>query len=327
MIPAFVPKNRPSELSVTPCKAFLQRIVLPLIALVWLSGLWFVPAHAANPLSFSGTIVFVANLDGNWDLFLLEGGSPSPLQLTHTPLDERAPAFSPDGQQIAYSTSDGALWRLSLSTRKSQRLSLPTGHYHHPAWSADGRSILYASSFRTEAGEDADLEIYSFTEDAAKSLLTQPGSQEHLSLSPSGVEFLYTTSLRTVLVGHGVQVLQQLWQASLETGTLVELLSSTASLTHPAWSPDGQWIAFSSDREGTPDLWLMPAHGGPLTQLTHDPGAELHPAWSPDGQALAYISRDASGSRLNILDRSTGTAIPLFPFDSTEVDIRDPDWK
>lgn len=327
MISAFVPKNRPSELSVTPCKAFLQRIVLPLMALVWLSGLWFVPAHAANSLSLSGTIVFVANLNGNWDLFLLEGGSTSSIQLTHTPLDERAPAFSPDGQQIAYSTSDGALWRLSLSTKESQRLSLPPGHYHHPAWSSDGASIMYASSFRSEAGEDADLGIYSLTENTALPLLTQPGSQEHLSLSPIAREFLYTTSLRTLLTGRGVQVIQQLWQASLETGTLVELVSSTASLTHPAWSPDGQWIAFSSDREGTPDLWLMPAHGGPLTQLTHDPGAELHPTWSPDGQTLAYISRDAGGSRLKVLDRTMGIVHSIFPFASTDVDIRDPDWK
>ena len=73
-------------------------------------------------------------------------------------------------------------------------------------------------------------------------------------------------------------------------------------------SPDGQWLAVSSDRSGNKDLWVLPAAGGEPLQLTTDPWPEWAPQWSPDGSEIAfYAYRDGSRS-IWIMPASGGPA-------------------
>ena len=70
---------------------------------------------------------------------------------------------------------------------------------------------------------------------------------------------------------------------------------------NPAWSPDGQRIAFSSNRAGTFDIYVKPIDGeGELEQLTDLPGNEFHPAWSPDGESIAFRGDSASTGKHQI---------------------------
>lgn len=76
----------------------------------------------------------------------------------------------------------------------------------------------------------------------------------------------------------------------------------------PAWSPDGQRIAFSTDRGGSLDIWTIEPASGRTTRITRAPGAEIRPAWSPDGKQLAYI--EAFGiyqEKTHVLDLQSGT--------------------
>ena len=59
---------------------------------------------------------------------------------------------------------------------------------------------------------------------------------------------------------------------------------------NPAWSPDGQQIAFSALKDGVLDLFLFNVAAQSLTQLTNDPFADLDPEWSPDGRQLAWVT-------------------------------------
>lgn len=61
--------------------------------------------------------------------------------------------------------------------------------------------------------------------------------------------------------------------------------------SHPAWSPDGTLIAFSSERAGSADIWVARADGRGLRRITGGSGAESSPAWSPDGTTIAYSHR------------------------------------
>lgn len=56
----------------------------------------------------------------------------------------------------------------------------------------------------------------------------------------------------------------------------------------PAVSPDGQYIAYCSDRNGSWDVFVMPADGGKSVQVTTDASHDLHPSWSPDGSRLVF---------------------------------------
>ena len=61
----------------------------------------------------------------------------------------------------------------------------------------------------------------------------------------------------------------------------------------PTWSPDGRYIAYSSDRGGKFDLWVQQVSGGNPVQITRGRGQHSQPDWSPDGRFLAYRADDA----------------------------------
>jgi TolB protein len=61
----------------------------------------------------------------------------------------------------------------------------------------------------------------------------------------------------------------------------------------PAWSPDGRKIAFTSDRDGNPEVYLMNADGSGQRRLTRNAAPDLPLAWSPDGRKIAFTSRRA----------------------------------
>jgi TolB protein len=58
---------------------------------------------------------------------------------------------------------------------------------------------------------------------------------------------------------------------------------------HPAWSPDGRWIAFESDRDGDGEIFVMASDGTRLRQLTHNKTPDGMPAWSADGKSILFL--------------------------------------
>ena len=61
------------------------------------------------------------------------------------------------------------------------------------------------------------------------------------------------------------------------------------------WSPDGRFIAYSSDRGGKFDIWVQQVSGGDPVQITKGPGHNWQPDWSPDGKFIAYRSEEGEG--------------------------------
>ena len=65
---------------------------------------------------------------------------------------------------------------------------------------------------------------------------------------------------------------------------------------HPTWSPDGQRVAFTSDRAGNPDIWVQGLEDAHPVRLTSAPEADWEPDWSPDGESVVFRSeRDGGG--------------------------------
>lgn len=71
------------------------------------------------------------------------------------------------------------------------------------------------------------------------------------------------------------------------------LVPSTRAEYSPSFSPDGQWLAFISDRSGTPEIWVAGVGGAQPRQLTNlgSDGLPMGPSWSPDGKRIVFFCR------------------------------------
>ena len=82
-------------------------------------------------------------------------------------------------------------------------------------------------------------------------------------------------------------LLGDIYTMPIAGGEATRLLGGPAYETQPRWSPDGERIAFTSDRGGMDNLWTMDADGSDLRQVTHEKERQVNsPVWTPDGLSL-----------------------------------------
>lgn len=98
-----------------------------------------------------------------------------------------------------------------------------------------------------------------------------------------------------------------LWTVEARGGRATPLTSHLETDSTPLFSPDGNWIAFSSKRNGNWDIFVIPADGGSARQLTFHSGSEAPTGWSPDGKYLLFAGkRDTVNYSLFALDVANG---------------------
>jgi tricorn protease len=101
--------------------------------------------------------------------------------------------------------------------------------------------------------------------------------------------------------------LGDLWTVQIDGGMATRLTIHEAYDAYPRWSPDGNWIAYASNREGNNDIFLIPARGGSPRQLTFHSAEDVPLDWSSDGRELLFSSaRESRYSDLYILDIKDG---------------------
>src|SRR5215470_2411932 len=85
--------------------------------------------------------------------------------------------------------------------------------------------------------------------------------------------------------------LGDIWTADENGQNIQRLTVNKARDAYPRFSPDGKWIAFSSDRNGNLDVFIVPSEGGTAKQLTFHSADDIVQGWSPDGRAVLFSSQ------------------------------------
>jgi Tol biopolymer transport system component/C-terminal processing protease CtpA/Prc len=98
-----------------------------------------------------------------------------------------------------------------------------------------------------------------------------------------------------------------IWTVSTKGGKAERLTNHVELEDNPVWSPDGQWIAFSSNRFGNNEIFVIPAEGGSVKRLTWNSNPDVPSDWSADGKQILFSGRrDNTNSALLTLDVATG---------------------
>ena len=90
-----------------------------------------------------------------------------------------------------------------------------------------------------------------------------------------------------------------LWIVSREGGDARRLTSGTGTETTPAFSPDGNWVAFMGEYDGNPDIYVVAASGGVPKRLTYHPALDWVSGWTPDGKSVLFLSPRTSSYHFN----------------------------
>ncbi len=188
------------------------------------------------------------------------------------------PRWSPDGRRIAFVRTrdeETQVWLMSTAGGEPRPVtSLPPGRINALEWSPDGGRLAIAYH------KDPAPEL---KKDKKQPLLRHI---RRIRYREEGVGFLDAER----------DHLHVVW---VNDRRVVPLTEGPWDDLHPAWSPDGLWIAFVSNRLPDADtrlfeidLWVVPSGGGEPRKLPKPPGPAGRPQWSPDGKQIAFLGHD-----------------------------------
>jgi Tol biopolymer transport system component len=248
------------------------------------------------------TFVYVSRASGNADIYFKRVDGRNAINLTKdSPADDTMPAFSPDGSQIAFRSEreGGGIFLMGATGESVRRL---TDFGFNPAWSPDGLEIAVATQQielapHSRPGLGA-MEIVTVRNGSRREIVPVEHDAVQPSWSPHGDRIAYWAVL-----GAGGQ--RDLFtvdpHAPDPKKTIVRLTSDRSLEWNPVWSPDGKYLYFGSDRDGTMNLWRIPMdehHGtglGPPEPLALPTRFAAHFTIARNG-ALAYAGVDVSDS-------------------------------
>src|SRR5215203_722652 len=115
-------------------------------------------------------------------------------------------------------------------------------------------------------------------------------------VSPDGKKVLYTVR-EAAMTDDRSEYVNQVFVANTDGGNVIQLTRGDKNNSNPKWSPDGNWIAYVSNRDTKNNLYILPVSGGESERITDVKSGVANFDWSPDGNAIAYTISDAANDK------------------------------
>jgi Tol biopolymer transport system component len=218
------------------------------------------------------------------------------------PGDDFNPVWSPDHSRIAFLTNrDGnvELYTGLMDGTSITRVTNTSVDESQPTWSPDGQRIAYVSP---DADGAPRAYWVSFDDLLPNRLIFESNSEVDLAWSPRGTWIAFA----------GLDENGNSEGLFLRNPDGVNRLQLSASPDrHPAWSPDGKKLVFTSTRDGDEEIYVMHVGDtgpeGQAVRITNNPASDFSPTWSPDSKRVAFISdRNDSRDIFTVSDQGEG---------------------
>jgi TolB protein len=238
-------------------------------------------------------IYFVSNRTGNKEIWAMDYDGANPTPVTQYKSISINPDISADGSLIAFTTfvrGNPAIFLHSLETNRrltfyNQVASLNAT----PSFSPDGKQLAFASSVSGRP------QIYIANIDGSN--LRRISNSLLVDMEP---KFNPRTGAQLAFIRGGAGP-PQIYLMDTDGANVQRLVSGGGDAVNPAWSPDGQRLAFAWTRgfePGNYNIFIIEVATHTLTQLTFGAGKNEHPSWSPDGRHIVFSSDRTGGQQI-----------------------------
>ncbi|HEY0021626.1 MAG TPA: hypothetical protein VGB24_01920 [Longimicrobium sp.] len=270
------------------------------------------PADPADTLSLveregiAGRIVFIAERDGNKELYSVRPTGAGEQRLTARPAQDFAGDPLPDGSGLLVISLEGEgpsrverFWMATDGSGPPRPLGPRGALMRSPSWGPDGRWLVYESNTR-----DGYRDIYRLDRATGqvRALTANPEGNFRPVVSPRGDWVVFGSSRDSV---------SELYRMRPDGSGQERITHTPRDEWGARWSSDGGLLAFLSDRDGSDRVYVSYPDGRETRRLSEEPldphVMEDRPAWAPQGFGIAWVRRKANEpSRILIRDVTTG---------------------